>query len=186
MQGSIGGRIRAFRESKGVDRAHLADTAGLTEEFVTMLEEGAAVPSIGPLQKVARALGVRLGTFMDDQISRDPIISRLAPHGGDTALHTGHGDSTACVYHSLGKGKSDRNMEPFFIEIFPEPGEPEAVSHQGEEFIAVLSGELLVQYGPDTHILKAGDTIYYNSIVPHHVGAAGDGKVEILAVLYNS
>lgn len=49
------------------------------------------------------------------------------------------------VYHALGKGKSDRNMEPFYIEIFPDPSvERKTSSHQGEEFILVLEGELLV------------------------------------------
>ena len=49
----------------------------------------------------------------------------------------------------------------------------------------MLKGELLVVYGRETHILKAGQTIYYNSIVPHYVGAANDEPVEILAVMYN-
>ena len=58
-------------------------------------------------------------------------------------------------------------------------------SHQGEEFMLVLKGELMVVYGRETHVLKQGDTIYYNSIVPHYVGANGDEAVEILAIVYN-
>lgn len=74
---TIGSRIRAFREERDVDLETLAQNTGLSAEFLSKLEHDAIYPSIGPLQKVARALGVRLGTFLDDQFTRDPIISRL-------------------------------------------------------------------------------------------------------------
>lgn len=182
----LGTRIRKFREDRGISLETLADTTGLTVDFLSALEESDLYPTIGPLQKVARALGVRLGTFMDDQISRDPIISRLGERSADLAMHKGRNTSASYVYHALGKGKSDRNMEPFHIEILPETtDERKTSSHQGEEFMLVIKGELLVVYGRESHVLKAGDTIYYNSIVPHYVGAANDEPVEILAVIYN-
>ncbi|MSS26857.1 helix-turn-helix transcriptional regulator [Desulfovibrio sp. PG-178-WT-4] len=182
----IGTRIRSFREERDIDLENLAQTTNLSVEFLEKLENGEIYPSIGPLQKVARALGVRLGTFLDDQYTRDPIIGHIGGAEADQALHTGRMPRPSYVYHSLGKGKSDRNMEPFYIEIFPDPSvERKTSSHQGEEFIMVLKGELLVIYGRESHVLKAGDTIYYNSIVPHFVGAAGDEPVEIMAVAYN-
>ena len=66
-------------------------------------------------------------------------------------------------------------MEPFFIELNPEEGEHELSSHQGEEFIVVVSGSVVLQHGKDRHVLSAGDSLYFNSIVPHYIGAA-DGK----------
>ncbi len=183
---TLGSRVKVFREERQIDRETLAETTGLTTEFITQLEEDNIYPSIGPLQKVARALGVRLGTFMDDQITKDPVISRIGEREADLAMHKTRNDRASYVYHSLGKGKSDRNMEPFFIEIQPdEHDERKTSSHQGEEFILVLKGELLVVYGRETQVLKAGDTIYYNSVVPHYVGPHGDNPVEILAVIYN-
>lgn len=182
----LGKRIKNFRLERDVSLESLAENTGLTVDFLTALEEDDLYPTIGPLQKVARALGVRLGTFMDDQISRDPIISRLGDRTADLAMHKGHNTNASYVYHSLGKGKSDRNMEPFLIEIMPETSdERKTSSHQGEEFMLVIKGELLVVYGRESHVLKRGDTIYYNSIVPHYVGAAGNEPVEILAVVYN-
>lgn len=184
-QHKLGKRIRAFREERKISRETLAENTGLTMEFLTSLEENDLYPTIGPLQKVARALGVRLGTFMDDEITRDPIIGNLGGQSRDLAMHRGQGGESY-VYHSLGKGKSDRNMEPFHIEILPDPADDRKTSsHQGEEFILVLKGELLVVYGRETHTLKVGQTIYYNAIVPHYVGAANDEPVEILAVMYN-
>jgi quercetin dioxygenase-like cupin family protein len=75
-------------------------------------------------------------------------------------------------------------MEPFYIEILPEPPEDKKLSsHEGEEFMVVLSGEVEIFYGQETCILKQGDSIYYNSVIPHYVSCRG-GRAEIYAVLY--
>lgn len=182
----LGKRIRTFREDRNMSLEILSENTGLSLDFLRSLEEDDLYPTIGPLQKVARALGVRLGTFMDDEITRDPIVSRVGERCDDLAMHKGKSSSASYMYHSLGKGKSDRNMEPFNIEIMPiVDDEHKTSSHQGEEFIMVLKGSLLVLYGREEHILNKGDTIYYNSIVPHYVGSANDEPVEILAVFYN-
>ncbi len=186
VEQKLGKRIKAYREERGISLETLCEHTGLKESFMTALEDDNVYPSIGPLQKIARALGVRLGTFMDDEITRDPIISRIGDCSADLAMHKSRNSNASYLYHALGKGKSDRNMEPFYIEIMPDKGDERTTSsHQGEEFMLVLKGELLVVYGRESHILKQGDTIYYNSIVPHYVGAHGDGPAEILAIIYN-
>ena len=184
---TVGNRVRSFREARGLDRESLARDAGMSVDFLERLENGEVYPSIGPMQKVARALGLRLGTFLDDQFTRDPIISSISDKEADVFPHTDSMPPPSYVYHALGKGKNDRNMEPFCIEIYPntEGAVRKTSSHQGEEFICVLEGELLVVYGRENHILKPGQTIYYNSIVPHYVGPANDKPVRILAVTYN-
>lgn len=182
----LGARIKKWRENQNMTRTDLSEATGLTEVFITTLEEESLCPSIGPLQKIARALNVRLGTFMDDQISRDPIIARKDDLDVDLAMQRARDKRAAFRYHSLARGKSDRAMEPFFVEITPEPEEDHKLStHQGEEFILVQSGRLKVVYGNETHILEPGDTIYYNSAVPHYVGTEGDEITRIVAVLYN-
>ena len=183
---TIGSRIRTFRQEREVDLPTLAQNTGLSEEYLEKLENDAIYPCIGPLHKVARALGVRLGTFLDDQFTRDPVRSSINGEvEADEALHTGRIPNPGYTYHALGKGKNDRNMEPYHIIIYPTDAERKTTSHQGEEFICVLKGKLMVVYGRETHVLRPGETIYYNSIVPHYVGAAGDEPVEILAVTYN-
>jgi len=183
---SVGKRIRTFREERNVDLETLSQNTGLTVNFLERMENDEIYPTIGPLQKVARSLGVRLGTFLDDQFTRDPIISRIDQLGSvDPAMHTGRTPRSSYIYQALGKGKSDRNMEPFFIEICPEPEEDRKLSsHQGEEFILVTKGRVRVVYGKEEQVLEPGDTIYYNSIVPHYVGAEGDDPAEIYAVIY--
>lgn len=185
----LGERIRAFRELQDLSREDLAERTGLTLEFLTSLEKDDITPSLGPLLKVSRALGVRLGTFMDDEVGSDCCLVRCKDlgSGDDVVLHTGGAkQGEGLTFHSLGAGKSDRHMEPFFIEMQPEPdgAEKSLSSHEGEEFIVVVSGRMEVIMARETHILEPGDSIYFNSIVPHHVGCAGTEPAQIYAVLY--
>lgn len=210
---AIGARVRAFREARGLDLAALAETTNLSPSFLEGLENGDIYPPIGTLQKVARALDVRLGTFLDDQEIADPVRARIDgfpsgfPEGFPDGRHrtppqqdaAGSGPQGGCaepaadmlrpgyIYQVLGKGKSDRNMEPFCVEFFPpEPGaEPHLSSHQGEEFLLVLAGRLGVRYGRESYELSPGETIYYNSIVPHALTALDGEPVRILGVAYN-
>ncbi|MBD5648211.1 MAG: helix-turn-helix domain-containing protein [Desulfovibrio sp.] len=201
---AIGARVRAFREARGLDLAALAETTNLSPAFLAGLENGDIYPPIGTLQKVARALDVRLGTFLDGEESTDPVISRIEdfPDGrhmtppAEDSAHApqgGHAEPAAdmrrpgYIYQVLGKGKSDRNMEPFCVEFFPPApdAEPHLSSHQGEEFILVLAGRLGVRYGRESFALSPGETIYYNSIVPHALTALDGEPVRILGVAYN-
>ena len=180
----IGARILRLREGQSVSRDELASRSGLDSDFIQAVEEQDIYPSLGPLLKISRALGIRLGTILDDQFSQDPLIVRLMERQEELSMLKGKGKPVALKFHSLGRGKKDRHMEPFYIEILPEPAEDKKLSsHEGEEFIVVLSGEVEVFYGQEISILKPGDSIYYNSVVPHYVGCRGP-KAEIYAVLY--
>lgn len=76
-------------------------------------------------------------------------------------------------------------MEPFVIDIDPNPENGFTLSaHEGEEFIMVLEGVLEINYGKSVYVLEKGDTIYYDSIVPHHVHAFEGQSARILAVIY--
>jgi len=74
-------------------------------------------------------------------------------------------------------------MEPFLIDVHPASGDVPLNEHEGEEFIYVLSGRIEIRYGKDVYQLNAGDSIYYESAVPHHVHAL-DSDARILAVVY--
>ncbi len=186
-QAKLGARIKKWRESQNVSRAELAENTGLTEQFITSLEEENLCPALGSLQRIARALNTRLGTFMDDHISKDPVISRKNEREADLIMQRARDKSPSMCFYSLAGGKSDRAMEPFFIEILPDDaGEQKAFSsHQGEEFLLVLSGKLKVVYGSETSYLEEGDSMYFNSVVPHCVTAADAQPAQIYAVLYN-
>lgn len=183
--GKINQRIQYFMEQRQMDVSALSEASGLDEAFIqTMLDED-VYPPLGPLMKMARALGVRLGTFLDDQESSDPYIVRRAQRESEFSVPGTKNKSAALNFYALGKGKTDRHMEPFFVEILPGSSDEKALSsHEGEEFIAVVSGSIEIIYGKETCILNAGDSVYYNSVVPHYVSCAGEEKAEIYAVIY--
>lgn len=184
----LGDRIRVYREGQELSREELSRRTGLSVDFLTALEEEDVTPSLGPLLKIALALGQRLGTFMDDAVDGDICMTCRADRGEDDAvLRKARGKRASFRYHSLGATKTDRHMEPFFIEIYPDEdcgAEKPLSSHEGEEFIVVVSGELEVVVGPDHYTLGAGDSVYFNSVVPHYVGCGNAPKTDIYAVLY--
>ncbi|MBI9112006.1 helix-turn-helix domain-containing protein [Maridesulfovibrio ferrireducens] len=180
----IGHRIKTFREKQSISLEEFSKRTGLGVDFLEAVEEKDKYPSLGPLLKIARALGVRLGTFLDDHVSKDPLIVRLDERQEELTMHSEKKETASMKYFSLGKGKSDRHMEPFFIQIEPSNEEHRLTSHEGEEFIIVVSGQLEIVYGKKTSVIEAGDSTYFNSVVPHSVAAYGDKKCEIYAVLY--
>ncbi|MFI5384408.1 MAG: helix-turn-helix domain-containing protein [Methanosarcina thermophila] len=183
----VGSKIRQLREAKEMTIEELAEASQSSAELIRQLEDGALIPSLTPLIKIARALGVRLGTFLDDMPQSGPVIVR-AGRSEKVVRFSGKTEKpkeSALEFYSLASDKADRHMEPFIIDIHPSPNESHPLSsHEGEEFIYVLSGEIEIFYGKDVQRLSAGDSIYYDSIVPHDVHAAGEGDAKILAVIY--
>lgn len=179
-EGKLGARIRKYREQLGLTQEELAVNAGLDVRFVADIENDLVYPAIGNLIRLSRALGQRVGTFMDDQFLPDPIITRHGSVAEETASH--RGAKGHYHYYPLGIGKSDRHMEPMFIDV-EEDEVKEMSAHEGEEFIMVTSGNILVRYGKEEHVLGPWDTVYFNSVVPHFIGAI-NGPASILAVLY--
>lgn len=183
----IGEKIKGLRTAKEISLDELADRTGLAIEQITRIEENIDIPSLTPLVKLARALDVRLGTFFDDQTDEaGPVVCR---HGeAEDAIPFSNNTIDArqhLHYHALSRNKTDRHMEPFLIDIDADGNcEFNLSAHEGEEFIMVLKGTVEINYGKYTYLLEEGDTIYYDSIVPHHVHAFEGQAARVLAVVY--
>ena len=166
----------------------VAERAGVSVEQIERVEGDVEIPSLAPLIKIARALGVRLGTFLDDHDKLGPVVSRSKDNKDKNAIRFTN-DSTVSrkhlEYHSLSQDKAGRHMEPFLIDI-ESTGQNEfkLSSHEGEEFIYVLEGKIEVIYGKEKYVLETGDSIYYDSIVAHHVHALNGVSARILGVVY--
>ena len=184
---SLGDRIKSFRESKQISIEDMSERSGLKIDQINHIEENSGLPSLASLIKIARVLGIRPGTFLDDNDELGPVISRKESHSEPVFSSTNDmGQKKHMSYFPLSTAKSGRHMEPFIIHIDPtEEGADFTVSsHEGEEFIYCMEGQIEITYGKNTYILEDGDSIYYDSIVPHHVHAAGEDGAKILAVVY--
>ena len=183
---NVGEKIATIRQQKGIAIAELAERCGFTTAMMAKTEENQTIPSLGHLIKVARALGVRLGTFLDDMDQLGPVVTR----SGDVKIGMSFSSKNSTSHQNLdffpmASDKSGRHMEPFIIDNNPSI-ETDFIqsSHEGEEFIYVLSGNIEIKYGKITYLLSEGDSIYYDSVVDHHVHAADGSPAKILAVVY--
>ena len=183
---NIGEKIRQIRELKKISREDLAGLAGMDVSLIQRLEEEKLIPSLGPLIKIARAMGVRLGTFLDDVVNDGPAIVRADKlKDGIRFTSQESGSREHLNFYSLAQDKAGRSMEPFIVEI--EPGKQVdhmLSSHEGEEFIFVLEGQVEINYGKDVIELTTGDSVYFDSIVMHHVHSGNEKPAKILAVVY--
>jgi transcriptional regulator with XRE-family HTH domain len=182
----IGAKVAQVRESRKISRQELAERSELDTMLIDRIEAGELLPSLSPLIRIARVLGVRLGTFLDDQDHIGPVLTRAGdrPKGVGFAEkgQAGHADLD---FYALAADKTGRHMEPFVIDIHPSSAREIVLSaHEGEEFIYVLSGTVEIAYGKETYLLDEGDSIYYDSIVSHNVHGKDGGKARILAVVY--
>lgn len=187
MDNRLGNKITTLREAHHLSRADLAARCSCDESVIAGLEEGTAPASLAPLIKITRALGVRLGTLMDDDEALGPVyisedqmeeVQRLK------SLQTAS-DAGDLSYFSLAAGRPSRHMDPFIITVTPS-GETnhKLVGHEGEEWLYGMEGCVEIEYGHETFILHPGESIYYDSIVPHQVRAHDGQNAKFLAVVY--
>jgi transcriptional regulator with XRE-family HTH domain len=185
MKIQIGDRVAQMRKNLELSQELLAERASLSLQQVREIENNTIIPSLAPLIKIARTLGVRLGTFMDDHENIGPTVCRKGQETqGISFSNNATNPLSSMQYFPLAAEKTGRHMEPFIIEVLPSKDEYQNSAHEGEEFIYVLDGEIEIVYGKDKINLSAGDSIYYDSIVPHHVHATGNKTARILAVVY--
>ena len=185
-ESKVGERIKTYRERLGMSVETLAEKSGVGAAVVAAIEGGEVLPALGSLTKISRALGQRLGTFMDDLFKPDPIITRAADLESALKARGESGREVAgrsYLYQSLAIGKPDRHMDPFYIEL-PADADDKFSSHEGEELIICVTGEVEIGYGEEKFLLKPGDTAYYNRVVRHSVRAAGGKAARIYGIVF--
>jgi len=182
----VGSKIKSIRESKSITVEQVAERSGLTVDQIDRIEANKNLPSLAPLIKIARVLGVRLGTFLDDSDQLGPVICRKDEHSDGISFSNETANSHNNLnFFALAQSKTGRHMEPFLIDIDSASKDDYQLStHEGEEFLFVLEGVIEVAYGKNKYVINSGESIYYDSIVEHNVHAANESKAKILAVVY--
>lgn len=178
----VGQRIRKIREEKGVALEELSRLTGFDVKFLSNLEKNEAQPQLGTVIKLSKALDSAFGRLVSGvgdklySITRKNerrVVSRSTSKSGQKKLYT---------YKSLAPEVKGRHMEALIVQLEVDPDKEISV-HDGEEFIFVLDGIVVLEIGDDKFELEAGDSVYYLSTTPHHIAAKND-KATILAVLY--
>ena len=183
----LGKKITTLREAHHLSVQDLAERCGFEVEVIEGLEAGDVPPSLAPLIKLTRALGVRLGTLMDDDESFGPAYidaAQMKEVECVKTLQTAR-DAGDLSYFSLAAGRPSRHMDPFIITVTPSGEVTHKLdSHEGEEWLYGMEGVIEIEYGKDVFLLGPGESIYYDSIVPHQVRAHDGQNAKFLACVY--
>lgn len=169
MEIDIGSKIKKIRKDKNMSIADLADISGLSSGLISQIERNIVNPSIASLWSIAKSLDVSIGYFFnEEEISEtSPIVKRKNRKRIVTS------DSNAT--YELLSPDLNRKIEYLYITIKPgDCSRKELISHEGEEGGLVLKGKLMVKTENKDYILDEGDSIYFDSTIPHRYINIGD------------
>jgi electron transfer flavoprotein alpha subunit len=172
----LGDKIRKLREAQNWTAEALAEATGQTPEFIGQVETDQVSPPVGFLLRLAGALKVDPGSFLGRETQAAIRDQRLQAYVRRTQNYS---------YQSLTSGAEHDHLRAFLVTIEPHLShKPVAYKHQGEEFIFVMQGDLEFTLGSKVHLLKEGQSIHFNSDIPHKLKSLSNQPTQCLVVLY--
>jgi transcriptional regulator with XRE-family HTH domain len=181
----IGERIRGLRKARNLSIADLAEQSGIPAATLHSIEGHMVSPPLGNLVSLARVFEISVGDFFGESGDSPYCLVRSGARKTVSRFNSADGTSGGYSYQSLGQQKKNRHMEPFLVTLTPtESSQVASNQHIGEEIIFVLEGKVEVRLLDQTEILNPGDSIYYDSTMPHYISCYGSEPATILAVIY--
>ncbi len=174
----IGRRLSALRGIAELTPEEFCEKAGVTLEQLAAYEKGELDFSFSFLYNAARILGV-------DVID---IMSGDSPHLSDWCIvRKGEGYNidrrAAYKYSHLAFTFRNKKAEPFMVTVAPKSEKPALHAHDGQEFNWLVSGRMKFFIAEAEYILEPGDSVYFNSSIPHAMQALDDTPAQFLAVV---
>ena len=180
----VAGRIKDLREAKGYSPEELAKLTGVSVEDYLLLEQGETDFSFTFIYKCAKACDVEVVDLLEGR-STTLTSFAITRRGEGLKILKQHG----VEYNNLAPKFKDKLAEPFLVKFPYIPEEQNAPmklnSHNGQEFDVIVRGSLKVQVGNHVDILHEGDSIFYNSLIPHGMIAVSEGGCDFHAVVLN-
>lgn len=173
MDIKIGEEIKRLRKKKGLNISDLAEKANLSAGMISQVERDMVSPSIVTLWKITQALDVSVGYFFDEDsdVNMNPVVRRDKRKKISVSSHN-------ALYELL---SPDLNRKIEFLYITINPGDSstdDLVTHEGEEGGIVIKGRLKILMEDREYILEEGDSIYFDSTIPHRYVNIGDEVCE--------
>ena len=163
----IGDKLRALRLKKKMGLVELGRHTGLSAAMLSKVERGKLFPTLPTLLRMALVFSVGLEYFFSDDKKRQVVaIVRRAerkrfperPDGRDISFY----------FESLDFAAVERKLNAYYAEFQPlQPGKARLHQHPGIEFLSVLRGKLQLRIAAEEHVLESGDSIYFDSSLPH-------------------
>lgn len=162
MNIDIGTRIRDLRKEQKISISELAEKSNVSSGLISQLERNLINPSISSLWNISKSLGVSIGYFFDEDESHEsaPIVKR------NNRKRIVTSDSNA-IYELL---SPDLNRKIEFLSVTIDQDDcssRDLITHDGEECGIVIKGKLMIKTEKEDYILEEGDSIYFDSTIPH-------------------
>ncbi|MEV6041870.1 helix-turn-helix domain-containing protein [Streptomyces xanthochromogenes] len=168
--GAVGPRLRALRRGRGITLADLAATTGISESTLSRLEGGQRKATLELLLPLARTYDVPL----DDLVG--------APRTGDPRIHLKPVQRFGMTFVPLSRQPGGVHAFKMIIPARPEPPAPTPQTHEGFEWLYVLSGRLRLVLGERDLTLPPGEAAEFDTSLPHWLGSSDGGAVELLVL----
>lgn len=173
----IAARIKGLRLLLGISETEVAQKIGLTIAEYQKYEKGEDDIPISILYEIADFYAVDL----------TDVLTGVSPKLHDVCyLKKGKGLKVERYdqydFQSLAYQYANRKIEPLLVTL-DEKKDPQLVSHQGQEFNYCLEGKMKVIIGKEEYILEPGDSLYFNSIIPHKMLAIENRPTKFLTVI---
>lgn len=168
--GSVGSRLRRLRQARGKSLRQVAKALGKSVGFISALERAQASASVGTLRRIARFYNLNILDFFNASARHSPLVRPRERK----QLHAGPGVRMQLL------AWGNTVMEPHLFRIAPGAGSGGAYSHQGEEFLFILSGQFEISVQGKNFRLRAGDSFYFHSNLAHRWRNAGRREAQVL------
>lgn len=171
---ALGRRIRDLRTERGLTAAGLAERIGVTRSFISSVERGIAYPSIMVMRSIAAALEIPVFLLFTGPESNGIVVRK--------SQRKKIRQPNARYSYELLSPDVQHRMEMLLTRLRPGAA-PAPRSHEGEECALVLTGHIMLTIGGVDYELHEGDSIYYNSGLPHSARAIGDQEAEVVSAI---
>lgn len=174
----IGIRLASLRDDCGYTEAEMAEKLGVDLETYKAYETGDRDFSFSFIYNAAEILGVDV---LDIISGSSPTLSMccMVRKGDGYSVKREH----EYDYKHLAYTFRNKKAEPFLVTVNPDKNPPVLHGHEGQEFNYVLHGKVKLYIGDISYELSKGDSIYFNSGIPHAVEAMGDKEAQFIAVV---
>jgi transcriptional regulator with XRE-family HTH domain len=175
-------RLKSLRLEKRLTLEEVADRTGLTRSWLSKVENFRVTPSLPALGQISRALGIPIAELVRGLDERPELVVVKR----DERKTVERDQNTQTVYESLAFKRVNRRMDPFLLTVPPGDVDREALPHEGEEFLLVMSGRVDFEFNGETHCLEHGDSLYFDGNVKHRLLNRYKKPAEVLCVFLES
>ena len=181
----IGKKIRVLRKNAGLVLRDLSDRTGLSKPHLSQIEKEVVSPPIATLLKISKALSANIGFFFQDNDPEEKVV--LVRRDESKVIDSRYfgREESGYYYEALAYKRSKEYMEPFLVEFKRKKADRLSYfSHEREEFIYLLEGTLEFRTENEQYVLNPGDSLYFESSIPHAYRALERKNTKALTVVY--